>query len=123
MSRPHSDGAELLSKEFQKKMLMRYKELQSHDTFTEGISSEISKYRSLIQQYFLMPIKEQEQVYIRWQNINYYVPQERKWSNILRRRLNEGGNSSDNSRNIIQNLPVDFESITPDGLLKADPHH
>ena len=43
-----SDDREIITKEFQKKMLRRYKELQSHETFTAGIGSEISKYRGLI---------------------------------------------------------------------------
>ena len=52
-----------------------------------------------------MPIRESEQVYIRWDKINYYVKRERNWSELLTR----GGD------NEVSN--VDFESMNPDGLL------
>lgn len=58
-----------------------------------------------------MPIKESEQVYIRWDNINYYV-RGRSWSNAVMRKTEA---ATDNCSNI----HVDFESITPDGLVKA----
>ena len=55
-----------------------------------------------------MPIRENQQVYIRWENINYYV-QETKWTNLFQRKKIDGLNSS---------MQVDFDSISPDGIQK-----
>ena len=55
-----------------------------------------------------MPIRENQQVYIRWENINYYV-QETKWTNLFHRNKIDGLNSS---------MQVDFDSISPDGIQK-----
>lgn len=56
-----------------------------------------------------MPIRESQQVYIRWENINYYV-RETKWTNLFSRNKQLAYDYS---------MSAEYDQLDADGLMKA----
>lgn len=72
----------------------------------------MNQVRDALQSKFNRPIKESETVYIRWNDINYYVPEIESVTSKVRNSIN----SSMKRMNQINNFDEEFNSLDIDGL-------